>query len=87
MHPTLRKGMLVLAMRFLHIGPGDVVIVRHDNLEKVKRVEKIRDDKVFLTGDNPDSSTDSRNFGWLPQKAIMAKVIWPGTRLQGIDNQ
>lgn len=83
MHPTLRKGMLVLAIRFLHIGPGDVVIVRHNNLEKVKRVEKLQDKQVFLIGDNPDSSTDSRAFGWLPQKAIIAKVIWPETRLQG----
>ena len=36
-----------------------------------------RKNKVFLVGDNPLASTDSRDFGWLPQEHIIGRVIWP----------
>jgi type IV secretory pathway protease TraF len=30
-----------------------------------------------LLGDNASASTDSRNFGWVQAKTIIAKVVWP----------
>jgi phage repressor protein C with HTH and peptisase S24 domain len=77
MLPSLRPSQLVLAVRFLHTHTGDVVVVKHDNLEKIKRIGRYDSGQIFLVGDNPEHSTDSRSFGWLPETAIVAKVVWP----------
>lgn len=79
MVPTLVPGMVVLGLRPRRIKPGDVVVVRHDNLDKIKRVREIQNNKVFLTGDNFLHSTDSHDFGWLDASLVMAKVVWPKT--------
>jgi type IV secretory pathway protease TraF len=78
MTPSLKPGQLVIASgiyRSLHVG--DVVIIAHDHIEKVKRVHKIQGQKVFIIGDNSRGSLDSRSFGWLSMSHIIAKVIWP----------
>lgn len=78
MSPKLSPGQLLLATPlFRQVNPGQVVIVRHDGKEKVKRVERIADNKVFVIGDNLAVSTDSRHFGWLDQTQIVARVFWP----------
>lgn len=77
MAPTLRKGQLIIGRQTRELGPGDVVIVSHNGLEKVKRIKKQQGDLIYLLGDNASSSTDSRNFGWVQAKSIIAKVVWP----------
>ena len=78
MSPKLTAGQLLLATAFFrHLRPGQVVIIEHGGKQKVKRIERITDDKVFVIGDNLGASTDSRNFGWLDYEQILAKVIWP----------
>ena len=77
MAPTLKAGQLVIGKVTRELETGDVVIVSHNGLEKIKRIEKHQGDLIYLLGDNSVSSTDSRNFGWLPAKVIIAKVIWP----------
>lgn len=56
---------------------GDVVVVNHGGLEKVKRIKEIKDGRVFVVGDNQTRSTDSRSFGWLHFSAVKGKVVWP----------
>lgn len=77
MAPTLTHGQLVVGHQTRELTAGDVVIVSHNGLEKIKRIEKHEGDLVYLLGDNPAESTDSRTLGWLPAKLIIAKVIWP----------
>jgi type IV secretory pathway protease TraF len=50
-------------------------------LKIVKRIAQIdrRDDQTrdryFVRGDNPDESTDSRQFGWIDADQILGKVV------------
>jgi len=77
MLPALKRGQLVIGRQAKHFAPGDVVIVSHQGLEKIKRIEKQQGDLIYLLGDNAGASTDSRDFGWLSAKFIIAKVVWP----------
>lgn len=77
MAPTLHAGQLVIGRQTRELAPGDVVIVSHDGLEKIKRIERQQGDLIYLLGDNAATSTDSRNFGWVQAKHIVAKVVWP----------
>jgi phage repressor protein C with HTH and peptisase S24 domain len=77
MEPTLKPGQLVIGRAARVFHPGDVVIVSHDGIEKIKRIEKQQGDLLYLLGDNAAASTDSRSFGWVQAQAIVAKVIWP----------
>lgn len=76
MAPAYGHGEIVLAVRFLKKPRvGDIVIVRHHRVEIMKRVHQLEDDKVYLLGDNPEESTDSRQFGWLPIASIIGVVV------------
>jgi type IV secretory pathway protease TraF len=85
MQPALQDGQVVLAYSGYcasgMYGRGDVVIVAHDGRDKVKRIADTRAGmdgrEIYLRGDNPEASTDSRDFGWLPEETIRGKVIWP----------
>jgi phage repressor protein C with HTH and peptisase S24 domain len=77
MAPTLRAGQIVVGRQTRELKPGDVVIVLFRSLEKIKRIERQQGDLIYLLGDNPAASTDSRSFGWVQAKTIVAKIIWP----------
>jgi len=80
MHPLFPEGKVVVASGwFKKLQPSDVVIIMHDGIEKIKRVEQVRPQEVYVLGDNSEASTDSRDFGWLPAGSIRGKVLWPRT--------
>lgn len=78
MLPTLSPGMTVLATRiFFSLEKGDLVAVCHPKTSTImiKRVEKIGKDGIEVRGDNVAQSTDSRQFGPVSRKHIIAKVF------------
>jgi len=82
MLPTLRPGDL-LAVRPLRPDEprtGQLVVVRRGDIEIVKRVSATVDghalgaDEIWLMGDNPDASTDSRTTGPAARRDVVGIV-------------
>jgi nickel-type superoxide dismutase maturation protease len=85
MVPTLRDGdQVVVWLRSPRRRPaaGAVVLVRlPDRPLSVKRVVAQRPDgDLWLEGDNPGGSTDSRQLGWIASTNLAGRVLvrlWP----------
>ncbi len=77
MLPTLQPGRFIIYGRKRSYHVGDIVIIDHAGTQKIKRIADIQIGKVFLLGDNPGQSTDSRTFGWLDMTTIKGVVVWP----------
>lgn len=77
MEPTLTEGQVVLASGLIPLRLSTVVVLRHAGIEKIKRIDKLENGTVFVTGDNPAASTDSRHFGALPAEVVIGTVFWP----------
>ncbi|MBE7386237.1 MAG: nickel-type superoxide dismutase maturation protease [Leptolyngbya sp. SIO1E4] len=83
MTPLLRPGneVLIDPTAYTHTlpTPGDIVVAAHPQqpaLRIIKRVEFVEPDgRCYLKGANPDASSDSRQFGLVPQAQVMGKVI------------
>ena len=98
MRPTLEPGDWALAIVPERVRPGDVVVIQHPErpgFEIVKRVVTVLADgapdgtgrvgRVWLEGDDPSSSTDSRAFGAVPLDRINGRVRlvwWPPRRIR-----
>jgi nickel-type superoxide dismutase maturation protease len=83
MAPRLPSGALVVARpvdRTTPLRVGEVVVARRPDrpeLEIIKRIQAIDGNgAIFLVGDNPSSSTDSRQFGAVTREQIVARVRW-----------
>ncbi len=83
MLPGLSPGDEVLidrrAYRLTSPQVGDVVVSqspRELQRRLIKRVIAVQaDGSCFLRGDNPEQSTDSRVFGWVPANLILGRVM------------
>ena len=82
MLPTLRPGTIVITQAvWQKYIIGDVIIAQYDGRDIIKRIADMRASRhlteIYLLGDNPDESSDSRDYGWLPISVALGKVIWP----------
>lgn len=84
MVPALEPGDRLLAVRAARLQPGALVVIadpREAHRDLVKRVVWAGRDgtgraAVWVEGDNPEASTDSRTFGSLPRRAVLGQVVW-----------
>lgn len=73
MLPTLQEGQEVLTFNWSKPKVGDIVVEKG---KKIKRVQRITGNKVYLVGDNLAESTDSRHFGPVDQSQVIGKVLY-----------
>ena len=80
MLPTLHPGDCVVVRRRARVRQGDVVVLRRPDrpvLLVVKRVrEVLSDGSLWVGGDNPAASDDSRVFGAVPPACVEGRVLW-----------
>lgn len=78
MMPVLPPGTYIWVTGwFSKLKIGDIVMFLHDNKEKIKRIDDIKDSEIFVVGDHAEASTDSRQFGWIKEDTVIAKLFWP----------
>ena len=76
MLPTLKPGQLMLFIRWFSYRAGDIVMVRHEGKEKVKRIKEKNKEEFYLIADNNDPGHESHELGWIPKDEIIAKAIF-----------
>lgn len=79
MVPTFLPGQFILVspLPYLYSEPkiGDVIVAMQAKRMVVKRIQYIDETSVFVVGDNPKESTDSRTSGKISRQDIIAKVL------------
>lgn len=78
MRPLLAPGdrVALVPVRRRRLRPGDLVVVRDPRRPQrrmIKRVTDIDESRAWVRGDNPEASTDSRAFGWVPLPRLVAR--------------
>jgi nickel-type superoxide dismutase maturation protease len=79
MSPTLEPGERLLVWRTQRVRPRDVVVIadpRAGNRLTVKRVAAVGPDGLWVLGDNPAGSTDSRTYGRVPPALVTGRVVY-----------
>jgi len=77
MYPTLEKGQLVLVRRRLRLKINDIIVFIQNGNEKVKRVCGMEGDFLYVLGDNPRYSTDSRQYGYIHRNSVIGTIVFP----------
>ncbi len=96
MLPTLRPGdyLMVNHLAYVASAPqkGDVVVVKGRTGAPARQIKRVADlpgepelpgAEVYVLGDNPDGSTDSRDYGPVARSSIEGKAwlrYWPPGR-------
>jgi phage repressor protein C with HTH and peptisase S24 domain len=75
MLPAYQPGNLLLGWRWFRPRAGQVVIARRAGRPLLKRIIRLQDNTVWLEGDNPAHSTDSRHFGPLSRSTLEARIL------------
>lgn len=80
MRPLLEPGDRLLVIATRRPRAGQVVAVADPRPPRrliVKRVEAVvGDGKLWLAGEDPDASTDSRVFGAVDESLVLGRAVW-----------
>jgi len=80
MTPALKCGQTVVISMNRSFSEGDIVVAYMDKKEVIKRITDIKDGKVYLENDNKTESVDDSTHGWLIDRHIIGKIIFPRNR-------
>jgi phage repressor protein C with HTH and peptisase S24 domain len=78
MYPTYASGDTLLATKvFLSVSANEVIVFKHEGEFVIKRVKRVDGEgRIFLLGDNPINSEDSRDYGPISISDVYGKVIF-----------
>lgn len=76
MAPNLGYGDEVLIKYTDDIAVGDVIVFRRDGQNDIKRVAAIEAEGIYVLGDNPMASLDSRNYGHIKLERVLGKAVF-----------
>ncbi|NBV89816.1 MAG: S26 family signal peptidase [Actinobacteria bacterium] len=76
MAPNLGYGDELLIRYTEDVAVGDVIVFRRERQNDVKRVASISDEGIYVLGDNPMASLDSRNYGHINPDQVLGKAIF-----------
>ncbi len=79
MYPTLENDQLIILRPRAPLHVGDIIVFLYEGHEKIKRIHGIEGEFLYVLGDNPRFSTDSRHFGYVPRRTVLGKVAYPHT--------
>jgi nickel-type superoxide dismutase maturation protease len=74
MRPTYEPGATLVGWRWFRPRPGRVVVAWHER-PLIKRIKQVNGQAVWLEGDNPGRSTDSRQFGPVTRADLEAVIV------------
>ena len=80
MEPNFKENDYLIISKFSYLikipKVGDVVILKHpiNNELIIKRISDIKNNSYFVTGDNKNSSVDSKDFGFVNKRLVIGKV-------------
>jgi len=76
MEPSIKEGSyIVVNCWYSKVEAKDIVVLMSSGMIMVKRVGRTNGSRVFVVGDNRESSIDSRQLGWIDKKDILGKLI------------
>lgn len=76
MEPALPAGSFVLVRKTNSVKPDDIIAVKYGDQILIKRITEIKNNQLWLVGDNKNDSYDSRTIGWIDTKNTVGKIIW-----------
>ena len=74
MYPTLKEGTFVFVHPNRKPKAGEIAVLKHPHnyaLVVIKRCIHLSENELWIEGDNPAHSTDSRKWGWVPKNSII----------------
>ena len=79
MVPVLPPGTLIVVSG---VGrkpmAGDIIVFEHEGKEKIKRVDHVLGDgSLYVVGEHPETSKDSRQFGAIDPSVVIGRMILP----------
>lgn len=72
MLPTLKEGQQVLTFNWSESKVGDIVVVKLNNKDMIKRVQNVFDQEIIVQGDNKEVSRLYK----VSRSEIVGKVIY-----------
>ena len=85
MQPALQPGDIVVVDNWVYqensLQVEDIIIFKRpqNDMVMIKRIKKLRSgysSSIFVEGDNPNKSFDSRRFGWLDEDSVLGKATF-----------